>query len=78
MDYREINSLIAKYIKERNNPKAIGKEFREALITAENALRELKRFYLAMNLLKGDNVHGLHSKVMNYSLHSINTQNLRK
>ena len=45
MDYREINSLIAKCIKERNNPKAIGKEFREALITAENALRELKRFY---------------------------------
>ena len=45
MDYGEINSLIAKCIKERNNPKATGKEFREALINTENALRELKRFY---------------------------------
>ena len=45
MDYREINSLIAKYIKERNNPKATGKESREALINAENALRELERLY---------------------------------
>ena len=45
MDYGEINSLIAKYIKERNNPKAAGKEFREALIKTEEALRELKRFY---------------------------------
>ena len=45
MDYREIKGLIAKYIKERNNPNATGKEFREALINAENTLRELKRFY---------------------------------
>ena len=45
MEYREINSLIAKCIKERNNPKATSKEFREALANAENALRELKRFY---------------------------------
>ena len=45
MDYGEINSLIAKCIKERNNPKATGKEFREALINAEEALRKLKRFY---------------------------------
>ena len=30
---------------QRNNPNATGKEFREALINAENALRELKRFY---------------------------------
>ena len=45
MDYREINNLLAKCIRERNNPKATGKEFREALITTENALRELKRFY---------------------------------
>ena len=45
MDYREINNLIAKYIRKRNNPNATGKEFREALINTENALRELKRFY---------------------------------
>ena len=45
MDYREINSLIAKYIRERNNPNATGKESREALIKTEEALRELKRFY---------------------------------
>ena len=32
MEYKEINSLIAKCIRERNNPKATGKEFREALI----------------------------------------------
>ena len=45
MDYREINNLLAKCIMERNNPNVTGKEFREALINAENALRELKRFY---------------------------------
>ena len=45
MDYREINSLMTKCIGERNNPNATGKEFREALINAENALRELKKFY---------------------------------
>ena len=45
MKYKEINSLIAKCIRERNNPNATGKEFREALINAENALRELKKFY---------------------------------
>lgn len=45
MDYREINNLIEKCIKERNNPKAASKEFREALANAENALRELNRFY---------------------------------
>ena len=45
MDYREINNLLAKCIRERNNPNATGKEFREALINAENALRELKMFY---------------------------------
>ena len=45
MDYREINSLMTKCIRERNNPNATGKEFREALINAVNALRELKRFY---------------------------------
>lgn len=45
MDYREINSLIAKCIRERNNPKATGKEFREALVNAEKALRELRKFY---------------------------------
>ena len=45
MDYREINSLMAKCIRERNNPNATNKEFRKALINAENALRELKKFY---------------------------------
>ena len=45
MDYREINSLMAKCIGERNAPIAKSEEFREALINAENALRELKRFY---------------------------------
>ena len=45
MDYREINNLLAKCIRERNNPNATGKEFREALIKTEEALRELKRFY---------------------------------
>ena len=45
MDYREINSLMTKCIGERNNPNATGKEFREALINAEKALKELKKFY---------------------------------
>ena len=45
MDYREINNLLAKCIRERNNPNATSKEFRKALIKAEEALRELKRFY---------------------------------
>lgn len=42
MDYKEINSLIAKYIRKRNNSIAKSEEFLEALINAENALRELK------------------------------------
>ena len=45
MEYKEINSLIAKCIIERNTPIAKSEEFREALINAENALRKLKRFY---------------------------------
>ena len=45
MDYREINSLMAKCIRERNTPIAKSEEFREALINTENALRELKKFY---------------------------------
>lgn len=45
MEYKEINSLMAKCIRERNNPNATSKEFREALINAEEALRKLKRFY---------------------------------
>ena len=45
MDYREINNLLAKCIRERNNPNATGKEFREAPIKTEEALREVKRFY---------------------------------
>lgn len=45
MDYREINNLLAKCIRERNNPNVIDRESREALIKTEEALRELKRFY---------------------------------
>ena len=45
MNYKEINSLMAKCIKERNTPIAKSEEFREALINAENALRELRRYY---------------------------------
>ena len=45
MDYREINSLMAKCIRERNNSIAKSEEFLEALINAENALCELKKFY---------------------------------
>ena len=45
MDYGEINNLLAKCIRERNNPNVTNKEFREALINTENTLRELKRFY---------------------------------
>ena len=45
MDYKEINNLLAKCIRERNNPNATNKEFRKALTNAENALRELRRFY---------------------------------
>ena len=45
MEYKEINNLLAECIRERNNPNATSKKFREALINAENALRELKKFY---------------------------------
>ena len=45
MDYKEINNLIEKCIRERNNPKAASKELSEALIKAEEALRNLGRFY---------------------------------
>lgn len=36
---------MAKCIRERNTPIAKSEEFREALINAENALRELRRYY---------------------------------
>ena len=45
MEYKEIDSLMVECIKERNNPYAKSEKFRKALINAENALRELKRFY---------------------------------
>ena len=32
MDYREINNLLEKYIRERSDSKTTGKECREALI----------------------------------------------
>ena len=45
IDYKEINSLMAKCIKERNSPSEKNEEFRKALLNAENALRILKTFY---------------------------------
>lgn len=45
MEYKEINNLLVKTTIELSNPNATNKAFREALINAENALRELKKFY---------------------------------
>lgn len=45
MDYKEINSLMAECIKEKNSPNEKDEDFYKALINAENALRELKAFY---------------------------------
>ena len=45
MEYKEINSLMAKCIRERNTSIAKNEKFREALINAEKALRELRKFY---------------------------------
>lgn len=45
MDYREINNLMAKCIREKNTPIAKSEEFHKALTNTENALRELKKFY---------------------------------
>lgn len=45
LDYEEINNLMKKCVIERNDSNAINEEFRQALIKAEEALRELKRFY---------------------------------
>ena len=44
MNYKEINSLMAKCIRERNKPYTKSEEFRKALINAEEALRNLKAF----------------------------------
>ena len=44
MNYKEINILMAKCIKERNKPYTKSEEFRKALINAEEALRNLKAF----------------------------------
>ena len=44
MDYKEINTLMAKCIRERNKPYTKSEEFRKALINAEEALRNLKAF----------------------------------
>ena len=44
MNYKEINILMAKCIKERNTPYTKSEEFRKALINAEEALRNLKAF----------------------------------
>lgn len=45
MEYKEIDSLIVECIKERNSSYTKSEAFSKALINAENALRELKRFY---------------------------------
>lgn len=45
MNYKEINSLMAKCIRERYSPSEKNEEFRKALLDAENALRKLKAFY---------------------------------
>ena len=45
MEYKEINNLLVKTTIELSNPNVTNKEFRKALINAENALRELKKFY---------------------------------
>ena len=45
MEYKEINNLLVKTTIELSNPNTTNKEFREALFNAENALKELKKFY---------------------------------
>ena len=45
MEYKEIESLMTECIKERNISYAKSEAFNKALINAENALHELKRFY---------------------------------
>ena len=45
MEYKEINSLLVKTSIELRDSNKINESFRNALINAENALRELKRFY---------------------------------
>ena len=46
MEYKEINRLMAKCIKERNNPNLQNREeLEKALLNAEEALRTLKKFY---------------------------------
>lgn len=44
MNYKEVNRLMAKCIRERNKPYTKSEEFRKALINAEEALRNLKAF----------------------------------
>ena len=44
MNYKEVNRLMAKCIRERNKKKKKSEEFRKALINAEEALRNLKAF----------------------------------
>lgn len=45
MEYKEINNLLVRTSIELRNSNKINESFREALINAESALRELKRFY---------------------------------
>ena len=45
MGYKEINSLIAKCIRERNNPNATSKEFREVLIKREPSMLNALHIY---------------------------------
>ena len=45
MEYKEINNLLVRTSIELRNSNKINESFRDALINAEKALRELKRFY---------------------------------
>ena len=46
MDYGEINSLIAKCIKERNNPKTTGTEFNKHFDDAINQIKDAKSHWM--------------------------------
>lgn len=45
MEYKEINNLLVRTSIELRNSNKINESFHDALINAEKALHELKRFY---------------------------------
>lgn len=45
MEYKEINNLLVRTSIELRNSNKISESFRKALINAEKALRQLKKFY---------------------------------